>query len=149
MPPPATPLIVHGWIFSSIPTGWEGIPGTGLRRTELDHFPSSVVVVPDELPAGETLAGYVERQLAALREAMSAHQIEVPRPGRMPGVEETLEMTVRHSIASGPSIVQRQLYTRRGRTIGVITETTTAADWEGLRATLETILGGLTPPARE
>lgn len=149
MPPPAAPVIVHGWTFSSFPTGWEGIPGTGLRRMESDRFPSSVVVVPDELPEGETLARYVERQIAALGEALTAHQIEGPRPGKMPGVEETLEMTVRHSIAGGPSIVQRQLYTRRGRTIGVITETTTAADWEGLRTTLETILGGLTPPARE
>lgn len=146
MTPPAAPLIVQGWTFSFRPTGWEGIAGAGLRRTEIDRFPSSVVVVPDELPERDTLAGYVERQLAVLRKTLTAHQIDGPRPIELPRVEEALQLIVRHSIAGGPSMVQRQLYTRRGQNIWVITETTTASEWDGLRTTFQTILEGLVPP---
>jgi hypothetical protein len=146
MSPPAAPLKVGDWTFRHQPDGWDRVGGLGLRLTKKDHFPSSVVVVADELTEAETLAAYVERQLATMRRVLTVLEVEGPRPAERPRVEEALELVVRHSIEAHLPMVQRQLYLRRGGSVAIVTATTRAADESALRKTFQDVFDGLTPP---
>lgn len=141
------PLVVRDWTFGTCPAGWEARPGAGLRRNEPGRFPSSVVLVADELAEGETLPDYVDRQLGSFRDVLGEPEVEGPRPLAHPGADEARELVLSFTLADGPTpVVQRQLFVRRGRRLAVITETTTPTEREALRPTFHAIVSGLVPP---
>lgn len=141
------PLVVQGWTFGTCPAGWEARPGAGLRRNEPGRFPSSVVLSADELAEGETLPAYVDRQLDSFRGVLGEPEVEGPRPLAHPGAEEARELVLSYTLADGPTpVVQRQLFVRRGRRLGVITETTTPAERDAVRPAFRSIVSGLVPP---
>lgn len=140
-----TPVTAGGWKFADPPAGWQPLPNIGVRRDEAGKFPCSVVVVADELTAGEPLRDYINRQVSALKSQLEKAQFDGPKPATLAGAEEVLELVVRHAPPGGPALVQRQLYARRKQAVGVVTATATAAEWDALRPVFDGIIRGLKP----
>lgn len=117
-------LRVGGWIFSDIPAGWEPIERRGLRRAATNVFPSTAIATEDELQGETTLQEYLERQLPIVRNYFLNPRFEFGGAEKVTGVEEATGLTIRFNAHDGRAALQRQVYVRMGRRVGVLTFTT-------------------------
>jgi len=140
----ANAFSVSGWTFGDIPSGWETVPGAGVRRHEKGQFGSNVVVLSDELPFGETLEAYIQRQCAAMKVKLTDAQFDGPHPQPFAKAEESLELSVQHTVEGNTPIVHLQLYTRRQQKIDVFTLTTNVSEAAQMKTLFKSILDSLT-----
>ncbi len=135
-------LIVAGWAFGAPPSGWEVVPGAGLRRAEPGRFPSNAALVVEELPAATTLHAYVERQLATIRLRLTDGLVTGPVPASLGGAEAA-DVRIEHAVEGGTRVLQRQLYARHEGRVTVLTFTTIAADTREVEGAFDAIARGL------
>jgi hypothetical protein len=158
-PPPAPPkpigkpiLTIGGWTFAAVPEKWIAQAGFGLQRDVPESFPSSVVVTEEQIGEGVSLHEYVEAQLGMLRQYLREPQIDAALPPRIYGADETVAVEVRYKTKDGQGVFYRRIYSRLGRTVGVLTFTTLEKELAQVRPALDAIISGAgfrpTGPAR-
>jgi len=130
------------WIFQTIPQDWEIIEGRGLRRTGVDVSPSNAIATEDTLQGTMTLQEYLESQFPIVRHYFPDSQFEFRGPVKMKGVEETITLIIRFKGDDGQPAVQRQIYVRQGRQVGVLTFTTLEKELKGVDPSFAAILLG-------
>ena len=144
--PPRAPgkptLTVGGWTFSNIPESWSAQGDYGIQREVSEGFPSSVVVTEEPLGNGHSLQQYVEAQLGMLRQYLRDPQIDAALPPKISGAEETIAVDVRYKTKDGQAIFYRRIYSRCGRSVGVLTFTTLENELAQVRPALEAIVAG-------
>lgn len=115
---------VGSWLFGALPAGWEILEGRGLRRSDKNVFPSNVIPTEDDLQGEMTLREYLDSQLHVMRHFFSEPQFDFRGPAKIKGVDEALMLVIRFKADDGRPAVQRQVYVRHGRRVGVLTFTT-------------------------
>jgi len=135
-------LTLGGWTFSNIPERWSACGDYGIQREVSEGFASSVVVTEEALGNGLSLQQYVEAQLAMLRQYLRDPQFDAVLPPRIRGAEETVAVDVRYKTKDGQAIFYRRIYSRSGRSIGVLTFTTLENELADTRPALEAIISG-------
>jgi pSer/pThr/pTyr-binding forkhead associated (FHA) protein len=148
--PPSTPqkpagkpmLTIGGWTFAAVPEKWVAQGDFGLQRDVPDSFPSSVVVTEEQIGDGLPLHQYVEAQLAMLRQYLREPQIDAALPPKIYGADETVAVEVRYKTKDGRGVFYRRIYSRLGRTVGVLTFTTLENELAQVRPALDAIISG-------
>jgi hypothetical protein len=120
---------VGAWTFYLLPEGWSIQKEFGLQRTvKEDEFPSSIVVMEEQLGPGVTLPAYVEAQIAMLRQYLSEPKIEPAAVPALNGSDESIGMDLRYNTKDGSEVFYRRIYVRHGSKAGVCTLTTLGKD---------------------
>lgn len=141
--PPGKPILtIGGWTFTAVPEKWIAQGDFGIQRDVPDSFPSSVVVTEEQVGDGVTLHQYVEAQLAMLRQYLREPQIDAALPPKIHGADETVAVEVRYKTKDGQSVFYRRIYSRLGRTVGVLTFTTLENELAQVRPALDAIISG-------
>jgi hypothetical protein len=148
MPPPtqnAEPKFrVGSWLFGAVPAGWEILEGRGLRRSNKNGFPSNVIPTEDDLQGEMTLKEYLDSQLHVVRHYFSEPQFDFRGPAKIKGVDEALMLVIRFKADDGRPAMQRQIYVRHGRRVGVLTFTTVETELPAVESLFMAILSGAT-----
>ena len=138
--PAASPA---AWSFAVVPDGWEIVEGNGVRRTGEGIFASNVVVTEDALAEGTSLQHYVDRQAEALASHIEGLEVRPAEAKPIEGAEEVLGLVLRFPSDDGRPVLQHQLYSRRGRHVGVATLTTLTTERGGVSRDFDRIVAGL------
>lgn len=136
-------LRVGGWGFASIPEGWEGQEGMGLRLAGNVPFLATMSAVEEPLPADTTLAQYVENQVQMAESQVPGLEPRHPTEARLRGAEQALALTVASPAPGGGRIVQRQLYVLAAGVVGVFTVTMLDSQEQALRSSVAETLQGI------
>jgi predicted component of type VI protein secretion system len=142
-------LTVGGWTFAAVPEKWIAQADFGLQRDVPDSFPSSIVVTEEQIGEGLSLHQYVDAQLGMLRQYLREPQIDAALPPKIYGADETVAVEVRYKTKDGQGVFYRRIYSRLGRTVGVLTFTTLENELAQVRPALDAIISGagFRPPA--
>jgi pSer/pThr/pTyr-binding forkhead associated (FHA) protein len=130
-------------IFAALPTGWHVCEHIALRPDDPSLDACSVVLTEGELEPGMALARYVERQRIALTGWIDGAASTEVEPRELDGAEEVLAVQVRFSNDRGDTVVQDQIYARRGHVVGVVTLTATEGTCEAARPAFDAIVAAL------
>ena len=145
--PPPSPypaiLRVGGWGFASIPEGWEGQAGMGLRLAGNPAFLATMTAVEEPLPADTALAQYVENQVRMAESQVAGLEARRPVEAGLQGAEQALALSMTSPAPGGGRIVQRQLYVLAAGVVGVFTVTMLDSQEQALRASVAETLPGL------
>ncbi len=133
-------LVIGHWSFAAIPEGWCVVEEYGLRYRGKASFPSEAVVTEEELEAGSSLKDYIQLQLNLVSQLVLRAELGDPRPINITGAEEAMEVVLRYQADSGQRFVQRQIYARRGRLVGVATLTSVEEEFSRLEPAFEVIV---------
>lgn len=131
------------WRFPETPDGWEVVPGVGLKRTQERESPPNVVVLEDTLAPEDSLAAYVEAQLALMKEQLrdfAFEYVDAALPGE---VDDALALEIRHRGDGDRTLVQRQTYARRGDYLAVATCTALDSDFADAAPVFEWLASAL------
>lgn len=137
-----TILTIGGWTFAAMPEKWIARGDFGIQRDVPDSFPSSVVATEEQIGDGITLHEYVEAQLAMLRQYLREPQIDATLPPKIDGAEETVAVEIRYKTKDGQGVFYRRVYSRRARSVGVLTFTTLENELAQVRPALDAIISG-------
>jgi hypothetical protein len=137
-------LSIGSWTFGSVPEEWEQVEAYGIRSSAKAAFPPEAMVAEDVLASGSTFEQYVESQLSLVREFVAEAQIEKAASVAVQGASETQVFTIRYATPSGQCFLQRQIYVRAGKRVGVVTFTTLESELPKFRPVLDGIVAGLT-----
>lgn len=132
-------FVVKGWSFAAVPEKWEIQQEFGLQRNSGNEFPSSVLATEEFLGA-VSLQEFVESQISMLRRYLRDPKIEPTMPPKVNGAEETMGVDVRHATKDGTELVYRRIYARSGASVGVLSITTTAADFARVTESLQPLM---------
>ncbi len=135
-------LTIGGWRFFSLPEKWKAEGEYGIQVGQADGFPTSAVATEEKMNTDVSLQEYVEPQLAMLRQYLQNPQIDAIVPPKITGSEETLAVEVRFSTKGGQPMFYRRIYSRVGRTIGVLTFTALQNELESVKPAFDAICGG-------
>ena len=133
-------VLIGSWSFSGMPEGWELVEGFGLRRKGDREFADNIGFTEDTLEDGQTLDDYIDRQQLGLKAQFGDNAVfERAGPVTISGAEETVALEFRPETANANSaaVIQRQIYARRGRSLGVVTLTTREAGAEPVNAVFD------------
>ena len=134
---------IGSWTFGTIPDGWEMIEAYGIRSSVKGAFPTEAMVTEDVLSGGATFGQFVESQLSLVREFVTDPQIEKTAPASIAGAQEVEAFLVRYGTDDGRRFVQRQIYARAGRRVGVVTLTTLESELTKVRPIFDRIVASL------
>jgi pSer/pThr/pTyr-binding forkhead associated (FHA) protein len=135
-------LTIGSWSFTTMPERWIPQGDYGIQRDVADAFPSSVVVTEESLGEGVSLQQYVETQLSVLRQYLRDPQIEATLPPKIQRADETIAVDVRYKTKEGQGIFYRRVYSRLGKSVGILTFTTLEDELNQLRPAMDAILSG-------
>ncbi|MGH9431417.1 MAG: hypothetical protein ACRD3T_07725, partial [Terriglobia bacterium] len=90
-----------------------------------------------------TFGQFVESQLSLVREFVTTPQIEKTVPASIKGANEVEAYLIRYGTDDGRRFVQRQIYARAGRRVGVVTLTTLESELAKVRPVLDGIVANL------
>ena len=133
---------IGGWGFESVPQGWDLVENTGFQLSSDPSFRATMSVCEEALPAGETLAAYVDLQAGLIRSKVSGAQTSPPAPAEVRGAEEAIELSVTTPIPDG-EVMQIQIYALSGGVIGIFTSTVRDRQVAGLKDVLASTRAGL------
>jgi hypothetical protein len=140
---------IGGWSLGSVPSGWELLEQTGLRRAGKDIFPSNVVVTEEQLPQDKTLQQYVDSQVFLMEKIVPEVKHGTAAPAAISGAAEAFALEIRFPADDGRPVVQRQVYARVGRSVGILTFTTLEKELPTVRRDFDSILDGVAFHSRE
>jgi hypothetical protein len=96
------------------------------------------------LPAGKLLAPYLVAQQVLFRRMFADPKIAGPSVIPFQGGDEAALLFLKHGQLEGTAqVIQAQTYVRCERWIGVVTFTTTAERFSGLKANYQSFVAGL------
>jgi hypothetical protein len=142
-------LRIGGWSLSVVPSGWELLEQQGVRRAGKDVFPSNVVATEEELPQDKTLQQYIDSQVFLMDKIIPEVKHGAPARATIRGAAEAFALEVRFPSADGRPVVQRQVYARAGRSVGILTFTTLEKELPAIRHDFDSILDGVAFHSRE
>jgi len=142
-------LHIGGWSLSVVPSGWELVEQQGIRRAGKDIFPSNVVVTEEQLPQDKTLQQYVDSQVFLMHQVIPQAKLQAAGPATIRGAGEAFALEIRFPSDDGRLVVQRQVYARAGRSVGILTFTTLEEELLTIRHVLDSILSGVTFRSRD
>lgn len=109
-----------------MPSGWEHVPGFGLRRTRTPG--TSVGFRQEALPPEMSLQDYAKVQLQIMEKVLPAMEGKGPYPSSWPGAEEAVELMWRLTEPQRQFLVV-QIYAKALGQVGIVTFTTTNAEF--------------------
>jgi pSer/pThr/pTyr-binding forkhead associated (FHA) protein len=142
-------LQIGGWSLRSVPSGWELLEQQGIRRAGKDVFPSNAVVTEEELPQDKTLQQYIDSQLFLMDQVIPQVKHGAPAQATISGAAEAFALEVRFRSDDGRPVVQRQVYARAGRLVGILTFTTLEEELPMMQPVFDFILRGFAFHSRE
>ena len=92
-----------GWGFEFVPAGWDAVEGAGFRLSSDPSFGATMTAVEEPLPAGQTLAGYMQTQLSLMRSQIPGVTAQDPAETKIRGAEQAVRLVV---ITPGPNGIQ-------------------------------------------
>ena len=142
-------LRIGGWSLGSVPWGWELLEQQGIRRAGKDVFPSNAVVTEEPLPQDKTLRQYIDSQVFLMDQVIPEVKHGAAARATIRGAAEAFALEIRFPSDDGRLVVQRQVYARAGRSVGILTFTTLEEELPMIRPVFDSILGGVTFHSRE
>jgi hypothetical protein len=139
--PYAAKVRIGGWGVDSLPQGWEQVEDVGFHLLGADRFTSTITAGEEPLPAGQTLASYLETQLVMLRAKIPNVLVHGPAALEIPGSEEAHSVHLTFPPQGQVIVSQRQIYALSSGIVGVLTATFSESIL--LDETLESVLNGL------
>ena len=136
------PFTIGSWAFDRVPPGCETLEGHGFRYTTKGRTIWSAIAVEDSLGLEVTLEQYVDTQTRLLQNLFGNVQADPPKPKNVKGAEQGLEISLR-LIIQDRNLLQRQIYARRGRAVGILTFTIDPGLPQPLPTTLQTFESSL------
>jgi hypothetical protein len=133
-------LAVGSWSFQFVPDDWEAVQGAGMRCSAKAAFPSNAIASQDQLQEDATLVQYVDSQKSLMRQFLPQVQFETAGPASVAGAEEATTLIIRYESDDGRPVVQRQVYARNGKSVGVLTFTTLETDLSQVQPVFDSIL---------
>jgi len=119
---------VGGWGFETIPHGWQPVENVGFRLAEKRTFQANIKVAEEPLPAGLTLAAYVENQMKYATAQIPGIAFEPPLAVKIRGAEEAFALLILIPGRGEHEPRQRQIYALSSGTVGVLTATVSEAE---------------------
>jgi hypothetical protein len=132
-------LAFQGWTFAAAPDGWEVLEGRGFRRTAKDRFPANIVVTAETILGEASLKDYVDSQLIVLGKYLNNLTSDVFAMPPLSDCDEAVNLILRHAADNGKIVAQRQVYVRRGKSVGVLTFTTLDEEFSTTQSALESL----------
>jgi len=136
-------LQIRGWTLGSVPSGWELVEQQGIRRAGKDVFPSNVVATEEQLPQDKTLQQYIDSQVFLMDQVIPEVKHGDAMQAAIGGAAEAFALEVRFPSDDGRRVVQRQVYARADRSVGILTFTTLEKELPTIRHDFDSILGGV------
>ena len=135
---------VGRWGVSFVPATWEFVFGVGIQKLQTGGQAANICLSEDTLPAGKLLYPYLVAQQTLFHRAFANPKIAGPSVIPFQGAEEAALLFLKHGqLESAATILQAQTYVRCERWIGIVTFTTTAERFSGLRANYQSFVAGL------
>jgi hypothetical protein len=134
---------VGSWRFDCVPATWEPVAGMGLKWLSPGHEPGLVSVTESVLADFVDFTRYVQLLLSRLIQPALGLASVAPDAADICGAEEAVECSLRFSGPKGQSIVQRQVFARRGNRLGTAAFMTHEACVVQLASTFQQIRAGM------
>ena len=112
-----------GWGFEFVPAGWDTVEGAGFRLSSDLSFGATMTAVEEPLPAGQTLAEYMQTQLSLMRSQIPGVTAQDPAETKIRGAEQAVRLVVITPGPNGLQVISRQIYALSGGTVGIFTAT--------------------------
>jgi hypothetical protein len=131
------------WFVTTVPPGWEVMPGYGLRRAQAGAFPSVFLLAQEALAPATTLEGYIARQLAAAKILLREPKIREAVPVSIPDAVEARQIGLSYRSQDGRQVFQVQIYATHANIVGNATFTTIEEELPQVADTLRGLISQL------
>jgi hypothetical protein len=140
---------IGSWQFQSAPDAWTFEPDKGFRAVRPGEPPEFAQFSEHPLAPGTTLAT-LRSQLSVLDGMKNVRVLRPPGPIKIPGTDEALSVLVCWQHGSTPTR-QRQIFVRRGWTLGIAMLTSLAGNAEQVEKLFDSFVDGISfaPAASE